>query len=68
MIYAKKINPAQRKMLQKFQDQTMFEPMYQDALDSGEMSFAEVWKENLKWFDDLNNEVQRIKAVPGSGL
>ncbi len=50
-VYAKNITKAQRKWLQKYMDKTTFEPMHQEELDTGEMTFKEVAQANLDWFE-----------------
>ncbi len=55
-IYAKKINGKQRAWLKMYEDETTFEPLYQEKIDSGEMTFDEVVKENLNWFEDWSSE------------
>lgn len=69
-IYAKKINGKQRAWLKKYEDETTFEPLYQEELDSGEMTFDEVAKENLKWFEDWAGDVfTRVSSgVPYTSL
>ena len=62
MIYAKKINSAQRKALKNFESISGFEPMHQDELDDGSMTFYEMWWSNQKWFEDVAAEVQNIST------
>ena len=62
MIYAKKINSAQRTALQKYEQITGFEPIHQDELDDGTMTFCEVWRANQRWFESLAAEVQNIST------
>jgi len=50
-IYAKNITPEQRAWLQKYMDSTTFEPMHQEELTNGTMTFQEVAKANLAWFE-----------------
>ena len=56
MIYAKKINRKQKAWLAKYERATSFEPMYQAELDSGELTFDEVAKKNIAWFEDWCSE------------
>ena len=60
MIYAKRINSAQRTALKRFESISGFEPMYQDELDDKSMTFKEVWWANQKWLEDVLSEVQNI--------
>ena len=64
-IYAKKINGAQRRMLKTYASICGFEPMHQDELDSGEMTFNEVWRSNVDWLENVVADVQNI-CVPGA--
>jgi len=50
-IFAKNITREQRAWLQKYMDATTFEPMYQEALTAGTMTFREVAQANLDWFE-----------------
>lgn len=56
-IYAKKINGKQRAWLKSYEDDTGFEPMHQEDLDSGEMTFKEMARSNLRWFENWSQEV-----------
>lgn len=60
--------PEQRAWLQQYENQTGFEPMRQDELDSGELTFAEVAQQNIDWFEawaaDAHLAIQR--NVPGA--
>ncbi|HFH3494436.1 hypothetical protein [Pseudomonas aeruginosa] len=48
--------PAQRAWLEQYERETTFEPMYQDELDSGEMTWAEVARRNIDWFEDWSSD------------
>jgi hypothetical protein len=61
-IYCKRINESERAWLQNFEAETSFEPMHQDELDSGEMTFLEVAKENLRWFQNWSRETLKNVA------
>lgn len=67
MIYAKKINGKQRAWMLKYERETTFEPMHQEEIDSGDMTFIESAKSNIRWFEDWSNDVyQRITdSIPG---
>jgi hypothetical protein len=56
-VYARNITPEQSDWLQRYEDETGFEAMYQDQLDDGEMTFEEVASDNLRWFSDWVIEV-----------
>ncbi len=56
-IYAKRINGKQRSWLKKYEDETTFEPLYQEELDSGAMMFDEVARYNIDWFEEGSRDV-----------
>ncbi len=56
-IFARKVNGKQRAWLKKYEDETTFEPLYQEELDAGTMIFDEVVRANLDWFEDWSSEV-----------
>lgn len=60
MIYAKKVNGKQRAWLINYEKDTTFQPMHQEELDSGEMTFAEVAKLNIDWFESWSSEVMGL--------
>lgn len=43
--------PEQRAWLQHYENACGFEPMHQEELDSGEMTFAQVYRANVDWFE-----------------
>jgi len=55
-IYAKKVNGKQKAWLKKYEDETTFEPLHQEELDSSVMTFDEVVRANLDWFEDWARE------------
>ncbi|MFL1480959.1 hypothetical protein [Pseudomonas grimontii] len=50
-IHSTKASPAQRAWLEQYEKQSGFEPMHQNDLDSGEMTFAQVAQTNIDWFE-----------------
>jgi hypothetical protein len=68
-IFAKKINAAQRKWLQRYEEMTGFEPMHQDELDSGAMMFREVARRNVDWYEDHTSDMHLAiqRPIPGTG-
>ncbi|MBZ3677443.1 hypothetical protein J1N39_23485 [Pseudomonas aeruginosa] len=50
-ITCTKATPEQRAWLEQYESQTGFEPLHQDELDSGEMTFALVAQANVDWFE-----------------
>jgi hypothetical protein len=68
-IYAKRINASQRKWLMRYESLTGFEPMYQDDIDSGSMTFREAARANVNWYEDHTNDMHLriqdpIKGAP----
>lgn len=50
-IYAKNITAEQRAWLEQYEKESTFEPIHQEALDSGEMSWRDVVQANVDWFE-----------------
>lgn len=59
-VFANKLTEKQRKALEDYEAITGFEPMHQEALDSGEMSFDEVWSANEDFIFSMYSSVQNI--------
>lgn len=57
MIYAKKLNGKQRAWMKLYEDETGIEPLYQEQLDSKEMTFVQVARENCRWYEDHTSDV-----------
>ncbi|WP_456293317.1 hypothetical protein [Pseudomonas sp. AK106] len=55
-ITSTKATPAQRAWLEQYENISGFEPMYQDDLDSGEMTFDQVAQGNIDWFESWSAE------------
>jgi len=66
-VYAKKINSAQRRAMNQYEQVSGFEFMHQDEIDSGEMTFAEAWRQNQSWFDCVASDVVNISTI-GTGV
>ena len=66
MIYAKRINPAQRECLEDYERICGLEPLWQEELDQGKMSFKEVWRHNVRHLEDILSEVTNIN-LRGTG-
>lgn len=65
-IYAKRLNPAQRRLLERYEGLTGFEPMHQEDLDAGKVTFPELWRANMHWFENVAADVANLQE-PGSG-
>ena len=55
-VLAKRINGKQRAWIREYERVTGFECMYQEKLDSKEISFVEFCRANLRWFQDWAQE------------
>jgi hypothetical protein len=55
-IYSTKATPAQRAWLEQYESISGFEPQYQEELDSGEMTFEQVSRANIDWFESWSDE------------
>ena len=55
-IYAKKLNDEQHAWCEKYERETTFEPLFQEDLDSGEISFEEFARKNISWFEGWASE------------
>ena len=64
-IYAKRLNGKQRAWCKKYERETTFEPLFQEDLDSGKISFEEFAKKNIRWFEDwASDTLLRIGHYP----
>jgi integrase/recombinase XerD len=46
IVFAKNLSREQRQLLMAMADLTQMQPLFQDDLDQGEITFAELWQEN----------------------
>lgn len=58
-VTSTKATDAQRAWLKQYEDKSGFEPLHQDELDSGEMSFAQVMQANVDWFESWSMDTMR---------
>ncbi|KWW32314.1 hypothetical protein AU374_05914 [Cupriavidus metallidurans] len=67
-IYAKKLTSEQSAWLEQYEKETGFEPMYQEDIDSGDKTFLEAAKANVRWFEEWSSDAHlRIAAnIPGA--
>lgn len=61
-VYAKKLNGKQRAVLLKYERICGFEPMWQEDLDAGNITFRELWHKNVRWLEDVLAEVTNINT------
>lgn len=57
IVYAKSLSREQRQLLKTFAERTGMQPLYQDDLDQGKITFAELWQENLIHLERMVAEV-----------
>lgn len=62
LVYAKKLNPAQRNLLKQFVGLTMWEPLGQDDLDAGYITFRELWAKNVEYAHDVYAELCNLNT------
>lgn len=55
-VFVKNVNGKQRAWLILYEKSTTFEPMHQDELDSGAMTFNEVARANIEWFEQWSGD------------
>ena len=68
-IYARNITKQQLDWLKLYESTTTFEPLHQDELTNGEMTFADVAKANLNWFEEWMHDAFNVVStnVPDCG-
>ncbi len=58
-VTSTKATDAQRAWLKQYEDLSGFEPLHQEELDSGEMSFAALVRANVDWFESWSMDTMR---------
>jgi hypothetical protein len=61
-VYATRLNSSQRRMLNEYIALTGIEPFGQEDLDSGEITFKELWYQNVDWLEDVLADVTNINS------
>jgi hypothetical protein len=59
-IYAQKLSKEWRDAFVEYERISGFEPLYQEDIDSGEMSVDEAWALNIKFLEDVVCEVSHV--------
>ena len=59
-VYASNLTKEQRRLLESYEAITGFEPTHQEALDSGEISFLEMWGLNEDFIFSIYATVQNL--------
>ncbi len=68
-IYAKRLNGKQREWANRYERLTTFEPMHQEDLDEGKMTFEQFADANIRWFEDWYTDASLgiTRDVPRKG-
>ena len=61
-IYAKTLSGEWQKAFEKYEALSGFEPMFQEDIDSDEMTPGEAWRKNISWLEDVLAEVTNIST------
>lgn len=61
------LSKEQQQWLKQYETESGFEPLFVHELESGEISFYELFQKNLRWLEMHQNERYRAseKIVPG---
>jgi integrase/recombinase XerD len=65
VVYAKALSREQRQLLKAFAEMTGMQPLHQDDLDKGEITFAQMWQENVQHLERVLVDVQRLPEKLG---
>lgn len=59
VVYSRRASKRQRAWLQNFYDQTGFDALYQEDYDARRVTFDQLVRDNVRWFEDHAIDVQR---------
>jgi integrase/recombinase XerD len=65
IVYAKNLSREQRQLLLAMAELTQMQPLYQDDLDTGEISFAQLWQENVIHLERIVADVWELPKKLG---
>ena len=65
VVYAQNLSREQRKLLMMMAELTQMQPLYQDDLDKGEITFAELWQENVIHLERMVADVWELPKKLG---
>jgi integrase/recombinase XerD len=65
VVYAKTLSRQQRQLLLAMAELTQMQPLYQDDLDKGEITFAELWQENAIHLERIVADVWELPKKLG---
>lgn len=61
-VYAKKLSKEWRKAFEEYEKVCGYEPMYQEEIDSGEMTPYKAWSLNVKFLEDVLATVTNLST------
>jgi integrase/recombinase XerD len=64
-VFAKNLSREQRQLLMAMADLTQIQPLFQDDLDKGEITFAELWQENAIHLERIVADVWELPKKLG---
>lgn len=65
VVYAKALSREQRQLLKAFAEMTGMQPLHQDDLDKGEITFAQMWQENVQHLERVLADVRQLPEKLG---
>jgi integrase/recombinase XerD len=65
IVYAKALSREQRQLLLAMANLTKMQPLFQDDLDKDEISFAELWQENVIYLERMVADVWELPQKLG---
>jgi hypothetical protein len=65
VVYAKNLSREQRRLLIAMAELAQMQPMYQDDLENGEISFAQLWQENIIHLERIVADVWELPKKLG---
>ncbi|MGA7937409.1 MAG: site-specific integrase, partial [Kovacikia sp.] len=68
VVYAQKLSREQRQLLMAMAELTQMQPLFQDDLEKGEITFAELWQENAIHLERMVAEVWQLPEKLGVAL
>ena len=68
VVYAKALDRKQRQLLIAMAELTQMQPLFQDDLDKGEITFSELWQENVVHLERMVADVWELPEKLGVTL
>jgi integrase/recombinase XerD len=65
VVYAKNLSREQRQLLLTMAKLTQMQPLYQDDLDKGEITFSQLWQENMIYLERIVVDVWELPKKLG---